>query len=216
MIPRAADVPSLHVVTDDRILGRPELIGVAEALLDEGGPSLAFHVRGPHTVASTVYEVTKALLPASRRSGAVLAVNDRIDVALAVGAGAVHLGARSLPAALARRLLGEAVLIGRSTHERPEVAEEARSDVDFLFFGNVWSTPSHPDRPGVGEVGVREAVDAAGSVAVIAIGGVDVGRVPSAIEAGAQGVAVVRGVWDAADPVAAVREYISAFERMKR
>lgn len=216
MIPRAADVPPLHVVTDDRILGRPELIGVAEALLDEGGSALAFHVRGPHTAASTVYEVAKTLLPKSRRSGAALVVNDRIDVALALDAGAVHLGARSLPTAVARRLLGEGARIGRSTHDRPEVAEEVASDVDFLFFGNVWRTPSHPDRPGAGEVGLRDVVDAAGGVAVIAIGGVDVGRVSSALEAGAHGVAVVRGVWDASDPVAAVREYISAFERMER
>lgn len=216
MIPRAADLPPLHVVTDDRILGRPELIGVAEALLDEGGPALAFHVRGPHTAASTVYEVAKTLLPKSRRSGAALVVNDRIDIALALDAGAVHLGARSLPTAVARRLLGEVAWIGRSAHDPPEVVEEAASDVDFLFFGNVWRTPSHPDRPGAGEVGLREVVDAAGGVAVIAIGGVDVGRVSSALEAGAHGVAVVRGVWDASDPVAAVREYISALERMER
>lgn len=209
----AADIPRLHVVTDDRTLARPELIEVARAVLDRGGPRLALHVRGPHTTASTVYEVVKALLPASRRTGATLVVNDRIDVALAVGAEAVHLGARSLPTGDARRLVGEAAMVGRSTHDVLEVPGEAAAGVDFLFFGNVWRTPSHADRPGVGETGLRAASAAAAGVPVIAIGGVDRGRVASALEAGAHGVAVVRGVWAAADPVAAVSEYISALER---
>lgn len=208
-------MPRLHVVTDDEVLARPEVIPSAEALLEAGRSGLAFHVRGPHTEAARVYEIVTALGPAARRSGALLVVNDRVDVALAAEVGAVHLGARSLSVAETRRLVGPETKIGRSTHDPSEVRDGALSGVDFLFFGNVWETPSHPDRPGLGPAALREAAEAAGEVPVVAIGGVDLGRAPSVLDAGAHGVAVLRGVWGAEEPRRALRDYISALDRVR-
>lgn len=164
-------------------------------------------------MASTVYRVVSRLLDVAHGTGSVVVVNDRIDVALAAGAGAVHLGERSLATATARRLVGSRALIGRSTHGPADVRREVRAGVDYLFFGNVWATPSHPGREGAGRTGLRDAVEAADAVPIFAIGGVDVGRVPGVIDAGVRGVAVVRGVWDASDPAEAVSEYISALGR---
>lgn len=203
-------VPRLHVVTDDRVLAREGLVAAARSLLEVGGPLLAFHVRGPHTSAAAVYEVVTALLPTSRRTGALLVVNDRVDVALAAGVGAVHLGVRSLEPPEVRRLVGEDAAIGLSTHDPEEAKLAAGSGVDFLFFGNVWPTPSHPDRPGAGTDRLTEAVDAAGGVPVVAIGGVDLDRIASVRSTGAHGVAVLGGVWSAGDPVGAASDYISA------
>ncbi|MDX1494426.1 MAG: thiamine phosphate synthase [Longimicrobiales bacterium] len=200
-------IPRLHVVTDDEVLGRPDFPEMAAAVVDAGGEEVALHVRGPHTAGRTVYTMVTALREAASAAGALLVVNDRIDVALATGLGAVHLGARSLAPAEARRLLGDDVLIGRSIHDE-EAAVAARAD--WLFFGHVFATPSHPGTPGRGPEALARAVGAAAGVPVVAIGGVDPSRVSEVTAKGAYGVAALRGVWDASDPAGAVRDYISA------
>lgn len=197
-------IPRLHVVTDDRVLARPDLVARAVALMEAGGSRLAFHVRGPHATGAAVHALARALAPAAGAAGAVLQVNDRVDVALAVGAGA-HLGRRSLPPSDARRLLGPGARIGQSVREGASVDAEA----DYLFLGNVFPTPSHPGRAGVGPEGLADLVRTAG-VPVLAIGGVTPARVGDVLAVGAHGVAVLGGVWSDPDPVAAVAAYLDA------
>ncbi|HWK90550.1 MAG TPA: thiamine phosphate synthase, partial [Longimicrobium sp.] len=93
-------------------------------------------------------------------------------------------------------------------------ADEARAalegEPDFLFAGSVWATPSHPDREAAGTALIHEI--AALGVPVIAIGGVAAARVREARDAGAAGVAAIRGIWSAPDPAAAVREYLEQWK----
>ncbi len=203
-------VPRLHLVTDDDVLAAPRFEEVAAALLHSGGARVAVHVRGPRTSGRVLYGIASRLVSRAGTAGAVVVVNDRVDVALAGGAGAVHLGCRSLPVPVARRLLGEDVGIGVSTHSADEVTAAVEAGADWIFAGTIYRTPSHPGRPGRGVEGVRTATQAAAGLPVLAIGGITPERVVEVRAAGGWGVAVVRGIWQAADPMAAMREYLEA------
>ncbi|MFQ5538472.1 MAG: thiamine phosphate synthase [Gemmatimonadota bacterium] len=217
-------LPRLHVVTDDNVLARRSFVDAAAAALEAGGGEVALHLRGPGTGGGALLELASELRRlAAGESVPFLAVNDRVDVALAARMRPlwVHLGARSLPPGVARRLL-EAhggpvpVVVGASTHSASEAREAFREGADYIFFGSVFETASHPGRKPVGLDGLAEAVAAIRpmgpeeSQPVVAIGGMTPERVASVLAAGARGVAVVTGVWNAPDPAGAVREYLEA------
>lgn len=211
-------VPRLHVVTDDAVLARSDFVAAARRVLRAGGADLAFHVRGPHTSGATVYEKADALLEVAEESGVRLVLNDRIDVMLGLGHDGwrrpgVHLGRRSLPADVARQLVGWETLMGCSTHNPGEAEKAVAGGADYVFFGHVFATPSHEDQSEAGLDGLAAAVRTGGDVPVVAIGGIDTLRVDEVLSVGAYGVAVLRGVWDAAAPEDAVRDYISILVR---
>ena len=206
----AVRVPVLHVVTDDEVLGRPDFPATASALMASGGPRVALHVRGPGTDGGTLYRLAHGLAAEAFGAGALLVVNDRVDVALTAGAGAVQLGRRSLPLRDARRILGADALLGVSTHEDAEVAEAAREGAQWIFVGTIYATPSHADRPARGAEAIASARRVADGVPVLAIGGVTPERAGEVRAAGAYGVAAIRGIWDAPDPIAACGLYLEA------
>jgi len=137
--------------------------------------------------------------------------NDRVDLALAIDLPGAHLGQRSLPPVVARRILGEGRLLGLSVHGAEE-AREGRGDVlDFLILGTIFSTPSHPgEKPG--GVGRIREVQVVTTLPLIAIGGITPEGVGEVMAAGAHGVAVRGGVWDAADPMDATGGYLLELE----
>ncbi|MDH6278826.1 thiamine-phosphate pyrophosphorylase [Rhodococcus sp. LBL1] len=143
---------------------------------------------------------------AARRHGALLAVNDRADLALAAGADVLHLGQNDLPVHYARRIVGPDVVIGRSTNNRAQASLAAiEEDVDYFCTGPVWATPTKPGRTASGLELVRSTAEAAPPRPWFAIGGVDQERLPQILEAGATRVVVVRAITDADDPEAAAR-----------
>ncbi|MGK7313410.1 MAG: thiamine phosphate synthase [Candidatus Longimicrobiales bacterium M2_2A_002] len=204
-------VPRLHVVTDDDVLADPAFGDRVGALMSAHGPALAVHLRGPNGPVARLFRVAESLAGSAAEAGTLLVVNGRLDVALAVEVSAVQLGRRSIPVQAARRLLGEDGILGYSAHGAAEAGSAARNGADFVFIGTIWETPSHPDRPGAGLARVREAA-ADTAVPVLAIGGVTPDRARSAVRAGAWGVAVIRGIWHAGDPVAAASSYLEAVE----
>ncbi|MHB1192738.1 MAG: thiamine phosphate synthase [Longimicrobiales bacterium] len=204
-------VPRLHLVTDDAVLSRPGFRSRAADLLAIGGAAVALHVRGPGTPGGTLLELVRSLLGPARASGSLLVVNDRVDVALCAGAGAAHLGARSLPLADARRIFGARGCLGVSVHAVAEGAEAAAGGADWIFAGTTYETESHPGRPGLGPAFAGSVAEVVAGVPVLAIGGVTPGRVEEVLAAGAWGVAVIRGVWDAADSTDALRRYLGRF-----
>lgn len=199
-------VPRLHVVTDDAVLARPGFTDTAGRLLAAGGPGLALHLRGHGTEAGRLYALTAALAAPARDAGALLLVNDRVDIALAAGAAGVQLGRRSLPPRSARALLPRDARIGYSAHAGEEARSAVEGGADFVVLGSVFPSASHPDRAGMGTGMLREAEAGA---PIIAIGGVSPERVGEVLSAGAHGVAVLSGVWSAPDPEDAVRRYLS-------
>ncbi|MGA4842508.1 thiamine phosphate synthase [Streptomyces sp. G45] len=141
---------------------------------------------------------------ACRRHGKLLAVNDRADVAHAIGADVLHLGQGDLPVPAARAILGDGVLVGRSTHAEAEAAAAAvQEGVDYFCTGPCWPTPTKPGRhaPGLGLV--RYAASLGTERPWFAIGGIDAGNLDEVLEAGARRVVVVRAITEADDPGAA-------------
>ena len=143
---------------------------------------------------------------AAERHGRLFAVNDRADVAAAVDAPVLHLGQDDLPVATARRLLGDDVIIGRSTHSANQFdAARTEAGSDYLCAGPTWTTPTKPGRPAAGLDLLSHAASRPPTRPWFAIGGIDLGRLAEVIDRGAQRIVVVRAITDAADPAEAVR-----------
>jgi thiamine-phosphate pyrophosphorylase len=174
-------------------------------LRDKGSPGeLEF---GP-LQARQELEALAVLADAARRHGALFAVNDRADIALAAGADVLHLGQDDLPLTVARAVVGADPVIGRSTHDSSQLAAAIAEDVDYFCVGPCWPTPTKPGRSAPGLDLVRKAAESAGSdrdKPWFAIGGIDDDRLPQVLEAGARRVVVVRAITAADDPGAAAR-----------
>jgi thiamine-phosphate pyrophosphorylase len=204
----AGALPRLHIVSDDATLALPDWVSRASEVLSAGGARVALHLRGPRTPGRRLYALAHALVPEAERSGALLVVNDRIDVALAGAVSAIHLGRRSLAPSEARRLLGSGARIGVSCHSRAEVEVARAEGANWLFAGTVYPTPSHPESTGRGVGWLASVVRHAGATPVVAIGGMRPDTVREVLGAGAAGAAVLRGIWEAPDPLRSLAEYI--------
>jgi len=147
----------------------------------------------------------EVLADAARRYGALVAVNDRADIAKAAGADILHLGQDDLPLSLAREIVGHGTLVGRSTHDASQAARAGDEAVDYFCVGPCWPTPTKPGRPAPGLDLVRAVAAAGGDKPWFAIGGIDGQRLPQVLAAGARRVVVVRAITAAEDPQAAAR-----------
>jgi thiamine-phosphate diphosphorylase len=201
--------PRLHLVTDDGVVAEPGFHEAAGALIEGFGSRIAVHLRAHGHSGAALYGLAARLAPAARRTGTVLVVNDRVDVALAAGITAVQLGRRSLPVAAVRALLGPQATLGRSVRSAAEAAAAVDEGADLVIVGTIFRSDSHPGEPGAGLARVRDVVARVRAPAV-AIGGITPDSVGAVREAGARGVAVLGGVWRARDPGAAVAAYLAA------
>jgi len=191
----------LYLVTDRAgTNGRP-LLSVIEQALHGGVDAVQLRERDLPT--KELLELAHHVRDLCRRHNARLLVNDRIDVALAVGADGVHLPASSFLPADARRLLGPQALIGVSTHRSEDIGAAAAGGADFVVFGPVFDTPSK--RPFGAPLGLDALAAATQAVAlpVLAIGGITAARVDAVRHCGACGVAVISAIGAADDPRAA-------------
>jgi thiamine-phosphate pyrophosphorylase len=138
------------------------------------------------------------------RHGALLAVNDRADVAYAAGADVLHLGQDDLSPVIARTLIGPSALIGLSSHAETETAAAAvEPAADYFCAGPVWPTPTKPGRPAPGLDLLRFAAGLGTSRPWFAIGGIDESNLDQVLAAGATRIVVVRVLTEADDPAAA-------------
>ena len=195
----------LYFVTDRRqTAGRP-LSDVVHAALDSG--VRAVQLREKDLEGGELYRLASRLRDLTARYAARLLINDRLDVALAVGADGAHLGQTSLPVSTARQLLGPDKLIGISTHSPNEIA--AAQGADFVVFGPVYFTPS---KAGYGQpqglARLRQAVRHS-PAPVFAIGGIHADRIAAVRSAGAHGVALISALSAAAEPRRAARELLA-------
>lgn len=148
-------------------------------------------------------EALEVLADAARRHGALLAVNDRADIALAAGADVLHLGQDDLPLPVARGIIGDRPVIGRSTHDADQVAAALDEAVDYFCVGPCWPTPTKPGRSAPGLDLVRSTAARNPRKPWFAIGGIDAQRLPEVLAAGARRIVVVRAITAADDPRAA-------------
>jgi thiamine-phosphate pyrophosphorylase len=197
----------LYVVTDRQLTSGRSLRWVVEAALQGG--ARAFQLREKDLPPRELYPLALEMRQLTQTYGARLLINDRVDVALAVNADGVHLTTTSLPASIARRVLGPAPLIGVSTHTLAEAQAAAEEGADFLVFGPVFFTPSKaPYGQPVGLDALR-AVRAAVKLPMLAIGGVKKANIDQVVAAGADGIAVISAIIGADDPTAASQELLA-------
>lgn len=156
-------------------------------------------------------EIVAQLREIAHAHGALVAVNDRADIALGARADVLHLGQDDLPVPVARTIVGPEVVIGRSTHDAAQARAAAVEDgVDYFCTGPCWPTPTKPGRSAPGLPLVRETAAAAPARKWFAIGGINLERVPEVTAAGANAIVVVRAITAAADPEAAARSLKAA------
>ena len=144
---------------------------------------------------------------------ALLTVNDRIDVALALNADGVQLPEDGAPVAAARRIVGSNMLIGRSVHSIDGAIEAESSGADFLIAGTIFPSASHPGGPAQGTSFLR-ALCREVSVPVLAIGGVTTQNVGDIMEAGCSGAAVISAISEAEDPGCAARTLLDEMTKV--
>lgn len=146
-------------------------------------------------------EYLRVFRAACDRHGALLAVNDRADIAHAVRADVLHLGQDDLPVRAARQIVGQDMLIGRSTHSEEQAEAAAREEgVDYFCAGPVWPTPTKPGRSAPGPRLLKYAASHRCSRPWFAIGGIDHGNLDEVLAAGADRVVVVRAITQAPAP----------------
>ena len=193
-------VPRLHVIAD--------CVSLADAAFRGGTPAVQVRIKGASDDA--VLAECERIMAAAQKVQAVVIVNDRADIALAVGADGVHGGTDDLPVAAMRRVLGPDALVGGTARD-PETALRHQADgASYVGVGPVYATATKDGLPDpLGPAGV-EKVAAAVDIPVIAIAGITAARVPELLEAGAHGVAVIGAVAHAANPAAATAELLEA------
>ncbi len=203
----------LIVITDARLAAPRAVIDVVSAALEAGAP--AIQLRDKNATARELLAQAETLLPVVREHGALLFVNDRMDVALLAGADGVHLGPDDLPVEAARRIAPPGFLIGHSTDD-PRAAQLAeRSGADYIGCGAVFGTSTKKD-VGAERIGTArlDQVARAVHIPVVGIGGITLENVGRVGATAARGVAVVGAVMAAPDPAAATRELLEGFDRV--
>jgi thiamine-phosphate pyrophosphorylase len=196
----------LHVLTDLEAEADP--LDVVDAALAAGAPVI--QVRAKRLTDRDLLPLAQAVVERCRLAGAICLIDDRVDVALAVGAEGVHVGDEDLPVDVARRLLGPDAIVGATARNAEAGRARVAEGADYLGVGPTFATTTKvglPDPLGPAAIGdVAAAVD----VPVIAISGITLERVPEVMAAGVHGVAVVAAVSRADDPEQATADLLVA------
>jgi thiamine-phosphate pyrophosphorylase len=192
----------LYLITGDQG-DEVETARIVEAAL-EGGANV-IQLRKKTMPKGEQYAIALTLRRLTQLHGALLIVNDHVDIAIAAGADGVHLGQDDLPPTVVRGLPGfDGRLIGRSTHNLEQARAALDDGADYIAVGPVYPTPTKAGRPAVG-TGLVSEVAAIADRPFVAVGGIDHDNAPAVVEAGARAIAVVRAVYDAVDPAEAAR-----------
>jgi thiamine-phosphate pyrophosphorylase len=199
---------SLYLITDrNRVAAGHTLASAVEAAL-QGGVR-AIQLREKDLTAAELLPLARQLRDLTRIHGARLLINDRVDVALAVGADGVHLGGQSLPAEVVRRLAGPDLLIGVSTHSSAEISLAADRGADFVTFGPVYPTPSKAAfGPPQGLQALSDACRAS-ALPVFALGGITQERTAETMRTGVAGIALIGAILADPDPRSAAAAFIA-------
>ncbi|HXG17687.1 MAG TPA: thiamine phosphate synthase [Methylomirabilota bacterium] len=200
----------LYAIADT--LGRSELSSVdLAAQLCAGGARL-LQLRVKNLPARDFLDIALQVHAICRRSGCLLIINDRADIALAANADGVHVGQEDLPLAAARKVIGPRKIVGVSTHDPAQALEAERGGADYIGFGPLFGTSTKATSyPARGLDQLRE-IRALVTIPIVAIGGITAERAPSALAAGANAVAMISDLVLASDVAAKVRETLAAIE----
>jgi len=194
----------LYVITDATLVPGRTHSEIARAAL-EGGAD-AIQIRDKSSQAINLCRAVAEIQPQARKYGAVLIVNDRVDVALVAGADGAHVGQEDLPAREARRLLPRPTILGVSAGSIEEAKKAARDGADYIGVGPVFSTGTKTDAGEPLGLETFGAIARAVEIPTIAIGGIGPDHVAAVLAAGAGGIAIVSAIVTADDMAAAARD----------
>lgn len=201
---------SIYLVTDEACLhGRPLLECVEEALA--AGVTLVQY-RAKAADGGVLYAEACRLKELCDKYNVPLIINDRLDIALAVGAAGVHLGQDDLPCAVARRLLGEDFIIGVSAHNPAEAVQAVSDGADYLGCGAVFGTATKHDVAKLGLENLR-AIRKAVAVPMVGIGGITADNYAEVLATGADGAAIVSGILAQDDIGAVVKKLVATKQK---
>lgn len=201
----------LIVITDRGLANPGAVTDVVAQALHAGAP--AVQLREKAQPAREILPLAHRLRADTRRAGALFFVNDRLDLALAVGADGVHLGPDDLPVGAARAIAPPGFLIGYSADMGDAAHAAVRDGADYIGCGTVYHSSTKPDAGEIaGTEGLRRVVRAV-DVPVVGIGGVTPARAPAVIAAGAVGCAAIGSIMAAANPGRAVADFLRAAQR---
>jgi thiamine-phosphate pyrophosphorylase len=185
-------LPRIYPITDPRLtkLSHAEQV---KRLIDGGAQMI--QLREKYGSPKDFYESAKEAIKIARPSSVRIIINDRVDIALAAGAGGVHLGQDDLPPARAREILGENAIIGFSTHNPEQAARAVKLPIDYLAIGPVFATATkeNTEEP-LGIEGVKRVREAIGNFPMVAIGGITFENFREIISAGANSVAIINNL----------------------
>ena len=201
----------LYVIIDKSAARDRDLAWIADQAIRGGADVI--QLRDKTASAQVLIDEATRLRTITQAAGIPLIINDRVDVAVAVGADGVHLGQDDLPVAVARQILGPKRLLGTSTHSLAQALEADRVGADYLAVGPIYPTPTKPEYPHVGPALISQ-IAARVQRPLVTIGGIDQTTLPKVLAAGARCVAVVRAVCGADDPQAAARLLKDSLLRM--
>lgn len=203
-------LPPLYLITDrQQITAGRQFLDVVEELLQAGVRML--QLREKDLSAAELYPLAIKLRALTRQHNCLMLINDRVDLAMAVGADGVHLGGHSLPTLAVRRLLGPDKLIGVSTHAPQEILTAAKQGADFATFGPVFHTAS---KAAYGDpVGIEKLHQACNirTIPVYALGGIKLENTLAVKQAGANGIAMISALLCANSPAATCQKF---FEKL--
>lgn len=198
--------PSLYVVLDRAAAGGRELVDILDAAL--AGGSRLIQLREKEWPSGRVLPVAERLRARCAAAGATFIVNDRVDLAVAVGADGVHVGQEDLPARAARPLLRPGMILGVSTHSLAQARAAQADGADYVAVGSMFPTRSKAEFELVGPDLLRKLRGEI-RVPLIGIGGITHANVAQVIEAGADGVAVISAVCAAENPRASAERFLA-------
>jgi len=181
----------LYLIADTGLFQKDIISSVRRSI--DGGVK-AIQLRGKNLPAREILRIGERLRLLTSEYSVKLFINDRIDVAMILGADGVHLGQNGLPVGIVRKILGDSLIIGVSTHSLKEAKDAERGGADFITFGPIFATPSKVvyGPP----VGLRRLVNLTGriKIPVFAIGGINMDRIQDVMKKGANGVAVISAI----------------------
>jgi thiamine-phosphate pyrophosphorylase len=180
------------------------------ALLSDGGAKL-IQLREKFDTPSRFFEQAEEALRVARELGVRIIINDRVDIALALGADGVHLGQDDLAPDAARRILGSKAIVGFSTHNLDQARRAREMPLDYVAIGPIFATKTKQSaNPPVGLDGLARVRHAVGNMPLVAIGGITCANIRAILAAGADAAAVIGDIWESTpDAPAKMRRLLS-------
>lgn len=193
----------LYLCTDRLLaMGRPIIQAVEQAI--QGGVTMV-QLREKDASTRDFYRVALEVQAVTKRHGIPLVINDRLDIALAIGADGIHLGQSDMPVEVARRLVGSSMFIGISAATVESALAMQKAGADYIGTGPVYPTGSKGDAGDAIGVNGLSAVCNAVSIPVVAIGGISAANTPGIMESGVDGIAVISAILSQPDITQAAR-----------